>query len=156
MKRIITAFAAITLAISAYAQNTLTPDATYLFAKRDTCDLFLDIYNPSTGSQTTIDGKEKPTVIFIFGGGFIMGERNNEFYFKWFNAMKDNGYRIVSIDYRLGLKGAKKVGVANVSALKKAIYMGVEDLFSATSFLTDNAAELGIDPSNIVISGASA
>jgi predicted esterase len=34
--------------------------------------------------------------------------------------------------------------------------MGVEDLYSATAFLVENAVELGIDPSNIVISGSSA
>ena len=42
---------------------------TWLFAHRDTCDLFLDIYPPAEGAQTTFEGKEKPTVIFVFGGG---------------------------------------------------------------------------------------
>jgi predicted esterase len=34
--------------------------------------------------------------------------------------------------------------------------MAVEDLFSATRFIIDNADELGVNPSNIVISGSSA
>jgi hypothetical protein len=34
--------------------------------------------------------------------------------------------------------------------------MGVEDLYSATNFLNDNAKELGIDPSALVIAGSSA
>lgn len=138
------------------AGPVITPDETYMFAKRDTCELFLDIYHPAKGSQTTFDGVEKPTVIFMFGGGFIHGTRDNESYHKWFKMMTENGYRIVSIDYRLGLKGSNKVGVAQVNVLDQAIHMAVEDLFSATAFIIDNQDQLGIDPKNIVISGSSA
>lgn len=138
------------------AEPAITPDGTYIYEKRDTCDLFLDIYNPAKGSETTYKGLEKPTIIFVFGGGFIQGTRDDVDYLPWFKTMTGNGYRIVSIDYRLGLKGSDKVGVAQVNALDKAIHMGVEDLFSATNFLYENASELGIDPSNIVISGSSA
>lgn len=138
------------------AEPAITPDGTYIYEKRDTCDLFLDIYNPAKGSETTYKGLEKPTIIFVFGGGFIHGTRDDVDYLPWFKTMTENGYRIVSIDYRLGLKGSDKVGVAQVNALDKAIHMGVEDLFSATNFLYENASELGIDPSNIVISGSSA
>lgn len=137
-------------------EELITPDGTYLFAKRDTCDLFLDIYNPSKGSVTTFDGKEKPTIIFMFGGGFIRGTRDDESYNKWFRQLTSNGYRVVSIDYRLGLKGENKVGVAQVNVLDKAIHMAVEDLFSATVFLMDNSTELGINPDNLLISGSSA
>ena len=159
MKRII--FSIMTLITAAglvaeAAEPIITPDGTYIFEKRDTCDLFLDIYNPAEGSQTSIEGIEKPTILFMFGGGFIRGTRNDESYLPWFKAMTEDGYRIISIDYRLGLKGSDKVGVAQVGALDKAIHMGVEDLYSATNFLNDNAAELGINPSNIVIAGSSA
>ena len=159
MKRII--FSILTLITAAgfvaeAAEPIIMPDGTYIFEKRDTCDLFLDIYNPAAESQTYIEGIEKPTILFMFGGGFIRGTRNDESYLPWFKAMTEDGYRIVSIDYRLGLKGSDKVGVAQVGALDKAIHMGVEDLFSATNFLNDNAAELGINPSNIVIAGSSA
>ena len=138
------------------AEPVISPDGTYMFEKRDTCDLFLDIYNPAAGSETTFKGHEKPTIIFLFGGGFIRGTRNDEDYLPWFKAMTENGYRVVSIDYHLGLKGTDKVGVAQVNALDKAIHMGVEDLYSATGFLCDNAEQLGINPANMVISGSSA
>ena len=159
MKRLI--FSIITLITAAglvaeAAEPIITPDGTYIFEKRDTCDLFLDIYNPAEGSQTSIEGIEKPTILFMFGGGFIRGTRNDESYLPWFKARTEDGYRIISIDYRLGLKGSDKVGVAQVGALDKAIHMGVEDLYSATNFLNENAAEIGINPSNIVIAGSSA
>lgn len=160
-RKAITFIAAIlTFGLGAYAETVkdgfLTPDGTYIYVRRDTCDLYLDIYDPAEGSMTIFEGKEKPTVIFMFGGGFIRGTRDNEDYNRWFRQLTGNGYRVVSIDYRLGLKGADKVGVAQVNILDKAIHMAVEDLFSATVFLADNAKELGIDPGNMVISGSSA
>ena len=158
MKKIILiASALLAAAFNCVAEEPiLSPDGTYMFEKRDTCDLFMDVYNPAKGSETMIMGKEKPTIIFMFGGGFIRGERDNPDYLPWFKSMTDDGYRIISIDYRLGLKGSTKVGVAQVNVLDKAIHMGVEDLFSATSFIAENAEQLGVDPSNIVISGSSA
>lgn len=137
-------------------KEPITPDGTYLYVQRDTCDLFLDVYNPAAGSETTFEGHQKPTVIFMFGGGFIRGTRDDKSYNSWFRSMTENGYRVISIDYRLGLKGSTKVGVAQVNVLDKAIHMAVEDLFSATNFIIDNAEQLGVDPENIVISGSSA
>lgn len=138
------------------AGQPITPDGTYKFAQRDTADLFLDIYDPAPGSTTTLDGKDKPTVIFMFGGGFIYGTRNDTAYLPWFRLLTENGYRVVSIDYRLGLKGATKVGIAQVNVLDRTIHMAVEDLFSATAFIIEHAEELGVDPANMVISGSSA
>lgn len=144
-------------AFIAQAKSTpISPDGTYLYVERDTCSLYMDVYNPAKGSQTSIDGKQKPTVVFMFGGGFIGGARDDESYNEWFRMLTQNGYRVVSIDYRLGLKGSKRVGVAQVNVLDKAIHMAVEDLFSATAFMIENAETLGIDPANIVISGSSA
>lgn len=136
--------------------HSITPDGTYLYAQRDTCDLFMDVYDPAEGSVRAISGIEKPTVIFMFGGGFIQGTRDDADYHRWFRQMTENGYRVISIDYRLGLKGSDKVGVAQVNVLDKAIHMAVEDLFSATNFIIENAEQFGVDPSNIVVSGSSA
>lgn len=156
MKKILTIIAALLLGAALLHAEKIEPDATYMYARRDTCDLFLDIYDPAPASETTFMGAEKPTVVFMFGGGFIRGTRDDESYGSWFRMMTDNGYRVVSIDYRLGLKGSSKVGIAQVNVLDKAIHMAVEDLFSATNYLMDNAEQLGINPSNIVISGSSA
>lgn len=143
------------IAISANARS-IEADGTYMYVQRDTCELFMDVYHPKKGSQTTFAGKEKPTIIFMFGGGFIHGSRDDKNYMEWFSLMTENGYRVISIDYRLGLKGSKKVGVAQVNVLDAAIHMAVEDLFSATNFIIENADQLRVDPSNLVISGSSA
>lgn len=134
-------------------ESSIVPDGTYLFAERDTCDLYLDIYEPQTDlSADTL----KPAVLFVFGGGFINGSRDAEVYLPWYKQLTMHGYKVIAIDYRLGLKGASKVGVGQVKLLDKAIHLAVEDLFSATAFIIENADALGIDPSRIVISGSSA
>lgn len=158
MKQIFLAMAALTaFCLSASAQNDLlSPDGTYMYERRDTCDLFMDVYSPAEGSEDTFMGVRKPTVVFMFGGGFIQGTRDDKSYNSWFRMLTENGYRVISIDYRLGLKGATKVGVAQVNLLDKAIHMAVEDLFCATNFIIENADQLGVDPSAIVISGSSA
>jgi len=132
------------------------PDATYMYAERDTCELFMDVYKPAAGSEIKFEGKTKPTILFMFGGGFKHGTRDDESYHRWFKQLTDNGYRVISIDYRLGLKGSTKVGVAQVNALDAAIHLAVEDLFSATNFIIENADQLDVDPSSIIVSGSSA
>lgn len=134
----------------------IEPDGTYMFIQRDTCDLFMDVYDPAPGSDSLLCGKKKPTVIFAFGGSFARGRRDSDNYMPWFKSMSLNGYRVVSIDYRLGLKGVDKVGVGQVNELDHAIHIAVEDMVSATKYLLDNAETLGVDPDNIVISGSSA
>lgn len=158
MKRIIILLASIVIGtMTATAQNDLlSPDGTYLYHRQDTCDLFMDVYEPADGSEETYMGMKKPAVIFMFGGGFIRGTRDDESYNSWFRMMTENGYRVISIDYRLGLKGSSKVGIAQVNVLDKAIHMAVEDLFAATNFIIENADQLEVDPSNIVICGSSA
>lgn len=141
---------ALTAGIYAYGQ--ISPDATYLFAEKDGQELFMDVYEPAAECAAA----EKPSIIFMFGGGFIDGERNNETYLPWFRQLTDNGYRVISIDYRLGLKGTNKVGIAQVNVLDKAIHMAVEDLYSATNYILENSESLGVNPEKIVISGSSA
>ena len=136
-------------------------EGTYLVASRDTCDLFIDHYRPAPDSETRIGDKEKPTIVFVFGGGFIMGSRNDKFYLPWFKLLTDDGYGVVSVDYRLGLKGVKmKFDLFHIldsaKNTKKAVDMGVEDVFAAIRYIIDNQDALGIDPDNLVISGSSA
>lgn len=158
MKRILALLAAVGMCLTAFAQNL---SGTYVFEHRDTCDLMLDVFEPTAGSETTFEGRQKPTILFVFGGGFIRGERSHESYHEWFRILNDNGYRLITVDYRLGLKGVDMSFnpfriFATARATRNAVEMAVEDVFSATNFILENAEELGVDPSNIVIAGSSA
>lgn len=120
-----------------------------IFAERDS-SLSMDIYYPEVVAD------KNPTVIFIFGGGFVSGSKSNTKNVDFCTKMAQEGFIVAAIDYRLGMKGEKNVGVFNVKPLRNAINMAVEDLYSATSFLLDNAPELKIDTESIILCGSSA
>lgn len=137
-------------------QHTVKPDETYMFAERDSLQLFMDIYYPADGSVMQVDGVNKPTILYVFGGGFKGGRRDTDYAVRWFKILADEGYTIAAIDYRLGLKDATEVSIKQAGLLYHAVQIAVEDLFSATNFIIDNQDEIDIDPANIVIAGSSA
>ncbi len=153
MKRFILTAILITVGFLSGAQQkvriNISPAGEYMFAQRDTCQLFMTVYEPEVRTN-------KPTIVFVFGGGFIMGDRNAKAYLHWFKQYNDYGYRVITIDYRLGLKGQGALGVTQVETFYKAVEIGVEDLYSATRYIIDNAEALRVDPAKIVIAGSSA
>ena len=154
MKRLTLALAALLLCALSFAQGKKT---TYMVAQRDTCDLYMDMYEPAVIPGDTLD---RPTVLFVFGGGFVMGRRDDPWVLPWFKLLNENGYRVVSVDYRLGLKGRRMRFdlfhlIESADYTKAAVDMGVEDVFAAVRYLADHP-ELGVKMDNIVISGSSA
>jgi predicted esterase len=153
-KLVILAVALLLTGISAGAQDV------YQFAQRDTLALHLSIYEATPGSETTFLGKEKPLILFVVGGGFVRMEPG-DYVYDWFDILNNDGYSVVSIEYRQGMKGYKVK--RTLSGLIKASdqfllsqQMAVEDLFSAVSFLYDKREELGLNLDNIVLAGSSA
>lgn len=133
------------------------PDATFCFAQRDTCELYLDFYRAAPDAGPRAGEPLKPLIIHIFGGAFMTGQRNYPRDRIWYRQLADAGYHVAAIDYRLGLKGQPiKPDLSALPTLKRAIDIAVEDLFSATVYLLDNALDLGIDTDRIVVSGSSA
>lgn len=123
---------------------------TRIFSQTDSGALKLDIYY--SGKITDI----KPTVLFVFGGGFVVGRRDSKLFDQYFNTLIAHNYKVVSVDYRLGLKGKKFPSPFNTSNLKAAIDTATSDVFSATGYLIKNAKEIGIDTAMIILSGSSA
>ena len=121
---------------------------TYPFVQRDSA-LHLDIHRPAG----TPNGY---TVLHVFGGGFVSGSRNTQWDAAYCRQMADLGYTVVSIDYRLGLRGVRKVGITNVAPLENAFYMAAEDCSAAVRYLVEHAGELGIDADKIILEGVSA
>lgn len=153
MKKVI-AIALLLLSLSVNAVET------YPFAQKDTSTLYLDIHRATVGSETSIDGISKPTILYVFGGGFKMGTRDGAYLLPWFKLLNDNGYTVIAIDYRLGMKGYKMgkglAGLAqSVNRFCNAQQLGVEDVFSAIAYLSKHP-ELSIDVNNIVAAGSSA
>ena len=80
------------LAIKAQPQHIeFPPSATYLFGQRDTVELYMDVYDPAPGSETSFEGCPKPTILWLFGGGFISGDRAYPTYRSWFKKLTEEG-----------------------------------------------------------------
>lgn len=146
MKRLLFALIAILLGVNVFAQQMKTCK----FAEKDGRELLMDVYTPENVNDSTV------TVLYVFGGGFISGERNNASSREYCNELVKKGYNAVAIDYRLGLKGEKDLGILNHEPLEKAIYMATEDAISAISYLLENAENLHVNPNLIVLVGSSA
>lgn len=128
---------------------------TYLYAVKDADSLYLDHY-----VSPVAEGR-RPCMIFVFGGGFVGGTRDNAEYLPYFDFLTRKGYDVVSIDYRMGLKPLRgvdrKISTREMVGLfNNAVSIAVEDLFSATLFVLDNAEEWMIDTDMIVTCGSSA
>lgn len=67
MKRVISVVVVLLLLGASHAQQT------YVFAHRDTVDLKLDVYQPSHPRA------DHACVLYVFGGGFVSGQRNDKY-----------------------------------------------------------------------------
>ena len=126
---------------------------TYHYATTEGQELMLDIY-----SLDAVCSEPRPCMIFAFGGGFVMGERNHEYYARYFDTLAKAGIVVASIDYRLGLKNPPKDKSIKtmIGAMQHAVDIAVEDIYSATCFVLINSQKLNIDPKRIMLSGSSA
>ncbi len=106
---------------------------THIFKTVDCNEIVADIY-PTTG-------RENPAVLFIHGGGLIMGSRK-AILPSQIETFNDSVFSVVSIDYRL--------------APETKLPAIVSDIEAAWSWLRDKASSFGIDSSRIAIVGHSA
>ncbi|RYZ31638.1 MAG: alpha/beta hydrolase [Sphingobacteriales bacterium] len=134
--------------------NPITSTArkqSYTYITKDSIPLGLDVY--TTGDSLTT--RKKPCVLFVFGGAFMAGRRDDSLYNNYFNSLLAHDYLVISMSYRLGLKGVKNLSKFDIAPLEKAIGMAVDDVYDATDWIIAKAGQLGIDPTQIILSGSS-
>lgn len=149
-----------------YAQQSDVLKKTLTYQIKGTDTLLVDIY-----SDRNADTANRPCLLYVFGGGFVAGKRNDKLSVSFFEKMVKKGFNVASIDYRLGFRKAfgdpkdKATFGANLKKYKPkqfldifygSINMAIEDLFDATKFLVNNANELHINPKLIIPIGSSA
>jgi para-nitrobenzyl esterase len=110
--------------------------------------LVLNVFSPAA------DGARRPVVVWIHGGGFVMGSGSQPLY----NAasfVTRHDLVVVSINYRLGLLGLLYLGElagepyrhGNVTLLDQA---------AALRWVRENIAAFGGDPARVTVMGESA
>lgn len=107
-------------------------------------NLHLDIYMPSTSHE---GARLAPVLLFIHGGSWVEASKNNiQRTFRQYvlKTLNDNGFAVVSVDYRLANK--------SISHIQHQI----ADCKDAIRWVRLNGKEHGLDSENIGIWGASA
>ena len=126
---------------------------TYTYTMRGDQELKLDIYRPSNPRP------DHATVVYVFGGGFVVGARNDSMSVEACRLLADHGFTTVSIDYRLWLKrmSPDKIKWTKVfDYFDSSIRVATEDCCAAIRYLVDNSGQLVLDPSKIILTGSSA
>ena len=151
MKRFILLCIAMLATCSIYAQESVER-RTLHYATHEGQELMLDLYRTAECTEAA------PCMIFAFGGGFVGGDRAWGYYLHYFEELARHGIVVASIDYRLGLKNlSSDIDMRGmIVAMKRSVDIAVEDMYTATRYIIDHAAELGIDTSKIMVSGSSA
>ncbi|HEY0302940.1 MAG TPA: alpha/beta hydrolase [Rhizomicrobium sp.] len=99
-------------------------------------DIAIRVYTPVDAKDAVLAG-----LVFYHGGGFVLGdlESHDDLCRCLANG---SGCRVVAVDYRL--------------APEHPFPAAVEDCVAATQWISQHAAELGIDPRRLAVSGDSA
>ncbi|WCT12042.1 alpha/beta hydrolase [Mucilaginibacter jinjuensis] len=153
--------AAFLLTMSTYAQTTqhrykdmLFKDVTideninYANSSDKKAHLF-DIYQPHDDNA-----KKRPLIIWMHGGGFRTGSKNDKGIKLWSKEFAQRGYVSAAINYTL----SKKTIIFGISAseLQKSSYYAIQDLKEAIAYFKLNADKYRIDTSKIILAGNSA
>ncbi|MDR2472393.1 MAG: alpha/beta hydrolase, partial [Tannerella sp.] len=161
MRRFVFFLICFVICTAVFAADDVPQKQTFIYAVKGIDTLRLDKYDLSPQV-----GASKPCIVFMFGGSFMRGNRDHQTYMAYFKRLAELGYIVISIDYRLGLKGVQdrinmkqsklKLFNAFVENMTNAVNMAVEDLFDATSFIIEHSSAWGADTAAVVLSGSSA
>ena len=127
--------------------------STHLFAVRGADSLYLNFYTPVNPRA------DRATVVYLYGGAFIKGHRDDKQTRLDANALLKAGFSVAAIEYR---KYFGKVEFAKLSkskyldALDSAINYAAADCGAAVAFLVRHADSFNIDTSKIILTGSSA
>ncbi|TMM31937.1 alpha/beta hydrolase [Polaribacter aestuariivivens] len=129
---------------------TTVSKKTYTYKKTKKQKLKLDFYKPKRVKE------EVPLIIYVHGGGFSGGKRNDENTVAFANKLAERGYAVASISYRLTMQ---KLGFGcNTSSEDKieAFNNASEDISYAIDYILKNKRKFKIDSSKIILIGTSA
>lgn len=153
--------AAFLLSVSTYAQTTqhrykdmlfsnvtIDENINYANSSDKKAHLF-DIYQPHDDNA-----KKRPLIIWMHGGGFRTGSKNDKGIKLWSKEFAQRGYVSAAINYTL----SKKTIIFGISPseLQKSAYYAVQDLKEAIAYFKLNADKYRIDTSKIILAGNSA
>ncbi|MDY5969290.1 MAG: alpha/beta hydrolase [Bacteroidales bacterium] len=151
MKRITLALLFALTVLPSMAQQVFT----HTYVQRDGVELKMDIWYPETRRNDSV------TVVYVFGGGFVNGSRNDSVAMAACRTLTKKGFLAVSIDYRLGLqRGYTDFDTVNMrnsfDIFLRSADWAAADLSEAIKYLCEHAGPLSMRTDRMVLTGASA
>ena len=117
--------------------------------KRDEDCLSLNVWSPAA------DGKKRPVMFWIHGGGFLVGSGSAPMY-DGANLSKNGDVVVVTINYRLGALGFLYLNDIKGKQSGFDDNLGIRDQIAALQWVHENIASFGGDPDAVTIFGESA
>jgi para-nitrobenzyl esterase len=111
--------------------------------------LYLNVWTPATNAEEKL-----PVMVWIYGGGFMIGMTSQPLYDGTKLAQK--GVVLVSVAYRLGPFGFLAHPELSRESGKGSGCYGLQDQVAGLRWVRDNIARFGGDPSRVTIFGESA
>ncbi|OBA74179.1 carboxylesterase [Mycobacterium sp. 1554424.7] len=111
--------------------------------------LTLNVVTPEVAADEPL-----PVMVFVHGGGYIMGSSATPLYDG--AALARRGCVYVSVNYRLGALGCLDLSSLSTRDITIDSNLYLRDLVMALQWIRDNIAEFGGDPGNVTIFGESA
>ncbi|MGO9382348.1 MAG: carboxylesterase/lipase family protein [Mycobacterium sp.] len=111
--------------------------------------LTLNVVTPEVPAEEPL-----PVMVFIHGGGYILGSSATPIYDG--AALARRGCVYVSVNYRLGALGCLDLSSLSNPDITIDSNLYLRDLVMALQWVRDNIAEFGGDPGNVTIFGESA
>ncbi len=117
-------------------------------AETEDC-LVLNIFTPAVG-----DGKKRPVMVWLHGGGFSTGSASRPIT-EGTNMARTGDVVVVSINHRLNVLGFTSLGEAFGSDSAVSGAVGMLDIVAALHWVRDNIDRFGGDPNLVTIFGQS-
>jgi len=111
--------------------------------------LSLNVWTPG------LDGARRPVVVWIHGGGFMVGSGATGVY-DGRDLARRGDIVVVTINYRLGGLGYVHLKYALGDGFHDASNLGVRDQIAALEWVRENIERFGGDPGNVTVFGQSA
>ena len=114
-----------------------------------------DCLSVNVWTQGLGDGKRRPVMVWIHGGGFQNGSSFELACYDGENTCRRGDVVFVSLNHRLNALGFLNLASVGGPAYAASANVGMLDLVAALEWVRDNVAAFGGDPGNVTIFGQS-
>ncbi len=112
--------------------------------------LCLNVWTPAIQ-----DGKKRPVLVWLHGGGFTNGSAIEQDGYHGENISRYGDIVFVSINHRLGPIGFSDLSAVGGEKYKDSGNVGILDIVFALEWVRDNIVNFGGDPANVTVMGQS-